>query len=86
MFQQVIIWGFKLYSHTHSYIHGAFFKAFQHLGYKTLWLDHHDDLSSYTFENTLFLTAGCAEEGIPVRNDAYYVLHNCNTDKYIHMM
>jgi len=82
MFQQVVIWGYKLYSHTHSYIHGAFFKAFQHLGYKTFWLDHHDDLSSYTFENTLFLTAGGAEEGIPVRNDAYYILHNCNMDKY----
>ena len=82
MIQQVIIWGHKLYSHTHSYIHGAFVKAFQHMGYTTLWLDNNDDLSSMTFEHTLFLTEGQVDSGIPLHKDAYYVLHNCDMMKY----
>jgi len=82
MIYQVVVWGHKLYSHTHSYIHGAFVKAFQHLGYKTLWLDNTDDVSNINFENTLFLTEGQVDSGIPIRNDAYYVLHNCDMTKY----
>jgi hypothetical protein len=82
MTQQVVVWGHKLYSHTHSYIHGAFVKAFQHLGYKTLWLDNQDDVSTINFENTLFLTEGQVDSGIPIRSDCYYVLHNCDMVKY----
>jgi len=86
MIQQVVVWGHKLYSHTHSYIHGAFVKAFQHLGYKTLWLDNNDDLSNIDFENTLFLTEGQVDSGIPIKPDAYYVLHNCDMTKYREVM
>mgnify|MGYP006419383869 CR=1 FL=1 len=36
---KVIIWGHKLHSHTHSYIHDSFYKAFKFLGYNTYWFD-----------------------------------------------
>jgi hypothetical protein len=32
--KQIVIWGHKLHTHTHSYIHNAFFRAFQKMGYK----------------------------------------------------
>ena len=38
-FKKVIIWGLPLHSHTHSYIHDCFFKAFTSMGYDTVWVD-----------------------------------------------
>jgi hypothetical protein len=81
-FDQVVLWGHKLHSHTHSYIHGAFVKAFEYLGYKTLWLDKTDDISGINFENNLFITEGQVDEGIPIEPSSYYVIHNCNGEKY----
>ena len=34
---KIVIWGYPLHSHTHSYIHAAFYKAFTHLEYETYW-------------------------------------------------
>ena len=64
--KQFVAWGHKMHSHTHSYIHGAFIKAFQHLGYKTLWLDDSDDVSRIDFEGTLFLTEAQVNGKIPI--------------------
>jgi hypothetical protein len=81
-FRQVVIWGHKLYSHTHSYIHNAYFIAFQHLGYKTLWLDNTDDISGIDFTGSFFITEGQVDQNIPVVLDSYYLLHNCDMKKY----
>lgn len=81
-FNKVILWGHKLHSHTHSYIHYAFVKAFKHLGYETLWLDKNDKIADIDFSNSLFITEGQVDQGIPLRNDCRYVLHNCNMSKY----
>ncbi len=79
---QVVIWGHKLHTHTHSYIHNAFFKTFTYLGYKTRWLDMKDSINNINFENTLFLTEGQVDHNMPLRSDCYYILHNCKMDKY----
>lgn len=81
-FEKVIVWGHKLHSHTHSYIHGAFDKAFRHLGYETYWLDNSDDVSHMTFDNSLFITEGQVDQNIPKIKTAKYILHNCDTQKY----
>ncbi len=81
-FDKVVIWGHKLHSHTHSYIHAAFFKAFQHMGYSVYWLDEHDDIDLVDFTNSLFITEGQVDKNIPLRDDSLYVLHNCNFEKY----
>lgn len=80
--KQVVLWGHKLHTHTHSYIHGAFYKAFSFLGYKTLWLDNLDNISNINFEETLFITEGQVDTNIPIRSDCYYVIHNCDGKKY----
>lgn len=80
--KQVVIWGHKLHSHTHSYIHWAFYRTFTHLGYKTLWLDNHDDITKIDFENSLFITEGQVDGNMPLREDCHYILHNCFTDRY----
>jgi hypothetical protein len=79
---QVVLWGHKLYSSTHSYIHGAFVKAFQHLGYTVHWFDDQDDVSAFNFEHTLFITEGQVDTRIPLITSSYYVLHNCEMSRY----
>ena len=76
-FKKVVIWGHKLHSHTHSYVHFAFYKAFKHLGYETYWLDDNDDVSGVDFSNALFITEGQVDKKIPLRDDCYYILHHC---------
>jgi len=80
--QTIVVWGHKLHSHTHSYIHYAFDKAFRHLNYNTKWLDNNDDIKNINFTKTLFITEGQVDGKIPIRNDCYYVLHNCDMKKY----
>lgn len=79
---KIIIWGHKIHSHTHSYIHAGFYDAFKYMGYDTYWFDDKDDISDFNFENSLFLTEGQVDKNIPLRKDCFYVLHNCNFAKY----
>jgi len=81
-FDKVVLWGYKLHSHTHSYIHFGFKRAFDQLGYQTYWLDDTDDVSDIDFSNSLFITVGGQENKIPLRHDCRYVLHNCDMAKY----
>lgn len=82
-FEKVVIWGHKLHTHTHSYIHNAFYKAFLYLGYETYWLDNSDDLSQYNLARTLFITEGQVDSKMPMRADSYYFLHNPRSlDRY----
>ncbi|MGB7977753.1 MAG: hypothetical protein WCF19_01175 [Chlamydiales bacterium] len=81
-FEKVVIWGHKLHTHTHSYVHNGFFRAFQYLGYPTYWLDNEDDISGFDFSNALFLTEGQVDQKIPLREDAIYLTHNCLSTKY----
>ena len=81
-FEKVVIWGHKLHSHTHSYVHNGFFRAFQNLGYPTFWFDNNDDVSAFDFSDVLFLTEGQVDQNIPLRQDAVYLTHNCDSPKY----
>lgn len=79
---KIILWGHKLHSHTHSYVHFAFNKAAKHMGYKSYWFDDNDNVSNFDFTNSIFITEGQVDKNIPIRNDCYYILHNCYDPKY----
>lgn len=79
---RIVIWGHKLHSHTHSYIHYGFDKAFRYLGYETYWLDDNDNISGQNFDNCIFLTEGQVDNKIPQTNNSKYILHNCDGAKY----
>ena len=81
----IVLWGHKLHSHTHSYIHYAFHKTFNFLGYKCLWLDNNDNIDNYNLSNALFITEGQVDQNIPIRSDGTYLLHNCNGSRYINV-
>lgn len=80
--KKFIIWGHKLHSHTHSYIHNSYYKAFKYLGYDVYWFDNNDDISSVNFENSIFLTEGQVDQKIPLVKSAHYILHHCDIRKY----
>ncbi len=84
-FNKVILWGHKLHSHTHSYIHYAFYKAFKHLGYEAYWFDNNDNVHNFNFRNSLFITEGQVDGKMPLREDCRYILHNCDWKKYEHL-
>jgi hypothetical protein len=72
---KVIIWGHHLHSHTHSYIHNAFYIAFKHTGYDTHWYDDKDNIDGIDFSNSLFITEHNVDKKIPKRNDCLYFVH-----------
>lgn len=81
-YDKIVIWGHKIHSHTHSYIHYGFFKAFKYLNYECLWLDNDDDLNKFNLNKSLFITEGQVDQNIPLINDCLYILHNCDSKKY----
>lgn len=83
---KIVIWGHKLHSHTHSYIHHAFYRAFEAMGYPTFWFDNNDSIEEYDFANTLFLTEGQVDANIPIRDDCLYIIHNCTNSKYLPLL
>lgn len=81
-FEKVVLWGHKLHSHTHSYIHNGFYRGFSHLGYPVYWFDDQDHVTDFDFANTLFITEGQVDANIPLREDCIYILHNPRSLKY----
>jgi hypothetical protein len=80
--RQVVIWGHKLHSHTHSYIHNGFYLGFQHLEFKTLWFDDNDDVKNIDFANSLFITEHQVNKKIPLRSDCLYLTHYVDNGDY----
>ena len=81
----VVVWGHPLHSHTHSYIHNAFIRAFDYLRYKWYWLDDNKPFHEYGItlpEKCLYITEGQVDKNIILNPNSYYLLHNCNPEKY----
>lgn len=80
--KKVVIWGHKLHSGTHYYIHWGFHRAFKALGYEIFWFDEKDNIKNIDFSHSLFLTEGQVDNNMPIRKDCFYILHNCKPEKY----
>jgi hypothetical protein len=84
MFSKVIIWGFPLHTHTHSYIHYGWYKGFKYLGYDTYWFHDGDFPKDFDYSNSLFITEGYADGAIPINESSIYFVHiSRNPEKYI---
>src|SRR5579863_4873150 len=76
---KVCIWGHKFrdnYYHTHNHIHDAWYRAFMCAGANVCWFDDQDDVNGYDFHNCLFITEWQACDKMPLREDAFYIVHN----------
>jgi len=74
-FQKVVIWGYPLNSHTHSYVHHGWYKAFKHMSFDTYWFDDNKYPLDFDFTNTLFITEGYADKNIPLHPTNIYCVH-----------
>jgi hypothetical protein len=83
--KRVIIWGHKLHSHTSSYVHFGFYKAFKALGFDVYWFDDSDDVAEFNFDNCIFLTEGQVDKNIPLNKSCKYILHSGNHEKYLNL-
>ena len=81
-FKNVVIWGHPLHSHTHSYIHHGFHRAFRYMNYDAHWINEHANFNSSIFDSALVITEGQVDSKIPLNKTASYLLHNCDTVKY----
>lgn len=81
---KVIIWGYPLHSHTHSYIHDAFYKAFKFLDHEVYWFDDSNYPEDFDWSDCLFWTEGFADKNIPLNKSSIYFVHVCpDPAKYI---
>ena len=82
-FKKVIIWGLPLHSHTHSYIHDCFFKAFTSMGYDTVWVDKTQEKIDNSFlDNSLVIVCGVDCQTLSVNENCFYVLHNVDDYRF----
>lgn len=83
-YNKVIIWGHPLYSHTHSYIHEAYYRTFKHLGYETYWFHDNEYPADFNYKDCLFVTEGFADTNIPLeKSSCYFVMYCPSPKKYI---
>ena len=82
--KKFIIWGHEHYTHTHSYIHYGYFKAAESLGWDVQWLKNTKEnaLNLGNTDEYLFFTESSVDSFIPVNSKAFYILHNCDMNKY----
>lgn len=72
---KLVIWGMKLHTHTHSYIHYGYWRAAECLGYEVHWYDDEDDVSSVDFSDAVFITEHRVCNNMPLRKDCKYFIH-----------
>jgi hypothetical protein len=85
-FKKIILWGFPMHSHTHSYIHACWVRTFETLGKEVHWFHDYDfkDPSVFSYDNCLFITEGYAETKIPLNASSVYFVHNAiYPEKYL---
>jgi len=85
LYSKIIVWGFPLHKHTHSYIHAMWIKAFKEgFGKESFWFHDDDFPSDFDFENCIFLTEGYADKNIPIVASSTYFVHNAiHPEKYL---
>ncbi len=77
------IFGLGNRTHTHSYIHSGYVRAFEYLGYDTYWLDSKSpDLVNFPTKGTLFFTEDQVDGDIPLSKESAYVTHSSSKSKY----
>lgn len=80
MKNKVIIWGYPLGKHSHSYIHYGFYKAFSHLGYDVKWIENKSENSNVDLKDAIVISEQQETEHLPIVKDAKYFIHNIKED------
>lgn len=80
-YSKVIIWGHPLYSHTHSYVHSSYYKAFKYLEHDVYWFHDNNYSKDFDYENCLFIGEGFSDKNIPLNETSCYMIMYCPSPK-----
>jgi hypothetical protein len=82
---KVIVWGFPIHTHTHSYIHAMWIKVFKEgFGKDAHWFHDKEFPSDFDYNHCLFITEGYADANIPIVDTSVYFVHNAiNPERYL---
>ncbi len=75
-FRRVVIWGLLLHTHTHSYIHEGWSLALACANLPWIWCDEKTQPKDMDFSRCVFISEGWHTQGMPVRADCVYFIHN----------
>ncbi len=79
------IWGYLNEDYnTYKHIHEGFLRALQYMGKQVIWLDDKNDLTGVDLSNTIFISEGLRAHNVPLRDDAFYVVHNIDASNSLH--
>lgn len=81
--KKMIVWGYPIHTHTHSYVHAAIVKACRQIGLDTYWFDdtNFPDPKDFDYSDCLFFTEGYADSNIPLVKGSTYLVHVCKDPK-----
>ena len=83
-YKKVVIWGYPFLSHTHSFVHAAYYKAFKHAGYDVYWFHDKSFPVDFDYNNCIFIAEGFSDNNIPiVESSCYFVMYCPSPAKYI---
>ena len=82
----VLIWGHPLGTHTHSWIHYGFARAFEHLGFDLRWLEDSEESAERVshLERAIVLTEGQQDRNLAAAIGPRWLVfgHNCDLERY----
>lgn len=78
--RKIVIWGHPHHTHTHSYIHHGFYKAFKSLDYDVIWVDDSEENSNIDLDNAIVIGEKNAISNLQIKDTATYFIHNYRED------
>jgi hypothetical protein len=76
MTNKVVIWGLPPNTHTHSYIHLGFAKAFSYLDYDVTWYDDSEEYVGEDLKDSIIITANICCNYLKMEDSSKYFVHN----------
>lgn len=81
---KVIVWGYPLHTHTQSYVHAMWHKAFAFMGYNAHWFDDENFPKDFDYSNSIFIAEGWGDKNIPINDTSvYFVNFGINPKRYL---
>lgn len=76
MSNKVVIWGYPPDTHTHSYIHFGFAKAFSEMDYDVTWYEDSPDYSNEDLSDSIVISGYGQCKYLPIDKSSKYFIHN----------
>jgi len=74
--KKIVIWGCSPHTHTHSYIHYGFAKAFSFLDYDVIWYEDSKEYENEDLSESIVISAYGYCNHMPIDKTSKYFIHN----------